>query len=90
MLTNDYLRLLVHLDYEHSQCPVGLILASTAQDPPELLPVDCVVSLLQVNEGSVLPPLLPLPGVDLGHQPAYVCRGGGTLFKTGLIDPGLQ
>ena len=65
MLANDDLRLLVHLDYEHSQCPVGLVLAPAAQDPPELLPVDRVVGLLHVDEGCVLPPLLPLPGVDL-------------------------
>ena len=90
MLSNDYLRLLVHLEYEHSQCLVGLVLAPATQDPPELLPVDSVISLLQVDEGSILPPLLALPGVDLGHQFTNVCGGRGALFEAGLVDPGLQ
>ena len=90
MLPNDDLRLLVHLDYDHSQGPVGLILAPPAQDPPELLSVHRVVRLLKVDEGCILPPLLPLPRVDLGHQPANVRGSGGTLFETGLVDPGLQ
>ena len=54
MLPNDHLGLLVHLDYEQSQGPVGLILAPAAQDPPELLPVHRVLRLLQVDEGGVV------------------------------------
>ena len=90
VLPDDHLGLLVHLDYEHSQCPVGLVQEPAAQDPPELLPVDRVVGLLQVNEDRVLSPFLSLSRVDLSHQPADVCRGGGALLETGLVDPGLQ
>ena len=69
MLPNDDLRLLVHLDDEEGQGLVLLVLASLSQDAPELLPIDSIVSLLEVDEGCVVPPLLTLPRVDLGQEP---------------------
>ena len=66
MVANDDLRLLVHLDDEQRQGLVTLILAPVEEDPPELLPVDGVISLLEVDEGCIVPPLLALPRVDLG------------------------
>ena len=90
MLGLSIQRLLVHLDYEQSQCPVGLVLESAAHDPPELLPVYCVIRLLYVSKGSVLPPLLSHAEVDLGHQPANMVRGGGALLEAGLVDPCVQ
>ena len=66
MLANDDSRLLVHLDDEQGQGLVVLILAPAEEDPPELLPVDGVVGLLEVDKGCIVPPLLALPRVDLG------------------------
>ena len=66
VVTNDDLRLLVHLDDEEGQGLVVLVLAPAEEDPPELLPVDGVISLLEVDEGCIVPPLLALPRVDLG------------------------
>jgi len=63
---DDDLRLLVHLDDEQGQGFVALILAPAQKDLPELFSVDGVISLLEVNEGRVVAPLLALPGVDLG------------------------
>ena len=48
MVADDDLRLLVHLDDEEGQGLVVLILAPAEEDPPELLPVDGVVGLLEV------------------------------------------
>ena len=87
---DDDLGLLVHLDDEHGQGLVGLVPASPVQDPPQLLPVDSVVSLLQDNEGHVLSCLSPLTRVDLLHQPGDVGRGGGVLLETSLVDPHLK
>jgi len=64
--TDDNPRLLVHLDDEEGQGLVALVLAPTQKDPPELFSVNGVISLLEVNEGRVVAPLLALPGVDLG------------------------
>ena len=66
MVADDDPRLLVHLDDEKGQGLVALIFAPTQEDPPELLPVDGVVGLLEVDEGCIVPPLLALPRVDLG------------------------
>ena len=66
MVANDDPRLLVHLDDEEGQGLVVLILAPAEEDPPELLPVDGVISLLEVDEGCIIPPLLALTRVDLG------------------------
>ena len=66
MVTDDNLRLLVHLDDEECQGLVTLIFAPTQEDPPELLPVDGVICLLEVDEGCIVSPLLALPRVDLG------------------------
>ena len=66
MIANDDSRLLVHLDDEECQGLVVLIFAPAQEDPPELLPVDGVVSLLEVDEGCIVPPLLALPRVELG------------------------
>ena len=57
---------LVHLDDEQGQGLVLLTLAPAQEDLPVLLPVDGVISLLEVNEGRVVAPLIALPGVDLG------------------------
>ena len=85
MPTNNDLGLLVHLDDEHGQGLVGLVSTSPVQDPPQLLPVDRVVGLLQVNEGRVLSSLSPLTRVDLLHQSGGVGRGGGALLETSLV-----
>ena len=66
MVANDDLRLLVHLDDEEGQGLVMLILAPAKEDPPELLPVDGVIRLLEVDEGCIVTSLLALPRVDLG------------------------
>ena len=68
MLSNDDLRLLVHLDDEQGQGLVALILAPAQEDTPELFPVDGVVGLLEVDESRIAPPLLALPRVDLGQE----------------------
>ena len=52
--------------------------------------VDGVISLLQVDEGRVVPPLLALSRVNLGEQPGYVGGSGGALLEAGLIDPSLK
>ena len=90
MLSNDDLRLLVHLDDEQGQGLVLLVLASFGQDTPELLPIDGVVDLLEVDEGRVVPPLLALPRVDLGQEPGD--KGGcrGVLLEARLINPRLK
>ena len=66
MVADDDLRLLVHLDDEEGQGLVALVLAPAEEDPPKFLSVDGVISLLEVNEGCIVPPLLALPRVDLG------------------------
>ena len=66
MAADDNPRLLVHLDDEEGQGLVALALAPAQEDPPELLPVDGVICLLEVDEGRICAPLLALPGVDLG------------------------
>ena len=66
MTADDDPRLLVHLDDEEGQGLVTLGLAPAQKDLPELFSVDGVISLLEVNEGRVVAPLLALPGVDLG------------------------
>ena len=60
MFSNENLRLLVHLNDEQGQGLVLLVLASLSQDTPELLPVNSVISLLEVDKGRVVPPLLAL------------------------------
>ena len=85
MPTNNDLGLLVHLDDEHGQGLVGLVSTSPVQDPPQLLPVDRVVGLLQVNEGRILSSLSPLTRVDLLHQSGGVGRGGGALLEPSLV-----
>ena len=69
MSPDDDLRLLVHLYNEQGQCLICLIFAPAKQDLPELLAVDGIVRLLEVDEGRVAPPLLPLPRMDLGKEP---------------------
>ena len=90
MLSNDNLRLLVHLDDKKGQGLVLLVLASLSQDTPELLSIDGVVGLLEVNEGRVVPPLLALTRVDLGQEPGNMSRCGGVLLEACLIDPRLK
>ena len=68
MLPNEDLGLLVHFDDEHSQSLVLLILAPFEQNFPELLPIHSVISLLEVDEGRVVPPLLALARVDLREE----------------------
>ena len=90
MLSNDNLRLLVHLDDEQGQGLVLLVLASLSEDAPELLPVDGVVGLLEVDEGRIISPLLALPRVDLGQEPGNMSRCGGVLLEARLVDPRLE
>ena len=85
MPADDDLGLLVHFDDQHDQGLVGLVSTSPVQDPPQLLPVDSVVSLLQVNEGRVLSSLSPLTRMDLLHQSGGVGRGGGALLEPSLV-----
>ena len=66
MIADDDLRLLVHLYDEEGQNLVTLIFAPTQENPPELIPVDGIVSLLEVDEGCKVSPLLALTRVDLG------------------------
>ena len=89
MLSNEDLRLLIHLDDEQGQGLVLLLLAPTEQDFPELLSVDGVIGFLKVNECRVVPSLLPLPRVDLREKSGNVSSCRGALFKPGLVDPGL-
>ena len=49
MVANDDLRLLEHIDDDEGQGLVALIPEPAEEDPPELLPVDGVVCLLEVN-----------------------------------------
>ena len=90
MLSNDNLRLLVHLDDEQGQGLVPLVAAPAGQDTPELLSVDGVVGLLEVDEGRVVPPLLALPRVDLGQEPGNMGGRGGVLLEARLVDPRLE
>ena len=66
MVADEYPRLLIYLDDEECQGLVVLIFAPSKEDPPELRPVDGVVSLLKVDEGCIVTPLLSLPRVNLG------------------------
>ena len=69
VVADDDPRLLVHLDDEEGQGLITLVLAPAEEDPPELLQVDGVISLLEVDEGRIVPPFLALTRVDLGQQP---------------------
>ena len=89
MLSNDDLRLLVHLDDEQGQLLVPFVFASAAKDPPQFLSADSVISLLQINEGCELSSLLALPWVDLSEESGYVCSCGGALFEACLVYPRL-
>ena len=66
MVANEDPRLLVHLDDEEGQGLVTLVLAPAEKDPPELLPIDGVIGLLEVDEGCIVTPFLALTRVDLG------------------------
>ena len=90
MLTDDHLRLLVHLNDEQSQRVIGLVPAPAPQYPPELLSVDGVVGLLEVDEGGVVPLLPTLSGVDLSEELGYVGGRGGALLEARLVHLGVQ
>ena len=51
MISNEDLRLQVHLDDEEGQGLVVLIIAPTEEDPPMLFSVDGVIRLLEAGEG---------------------------------------
>ena len=90
MLSNDDLRLLVHLDDDQGQGLVALVAAPTHKDTPELLPVHGVAGFLKVDEGRVVPPLLALPRVDMGQEPGHVGGSRGVLLEARLVDPRLE